>query len=141
MGLSVRRIGTLAGGLAVLLPLLGAGCTPAATLQRASAGSQPAAGSTGGSSSGTASYGATGSGSTEGTGHGSATDTTAVLPSSSGVALPTDPGQPASPEGRRYPLVPSDPAQLARLLVSVEAALRSRPPRRRSCRPWAISSR
>jgi membrane-bound lytic murein transglycosylase B len=48
-----------------------------------------------------------------------------VLPPASRVALPIDPNQPASPEGLRYPRVPSDPVQLAALLASVEQALRA----------------
>jgi hypothetical protein len=103
------------GSLVLLLTLLGVGCTPAATLQGASAGSEPARAAAGGgtdTNSPTTSPAAAGS-------------STAVLPPLSGVALPMDPSQPASPDGRRYPLVPSDPAQLAQLLASVEAALRS----------------
>jgi len=45
--------------------------------------------------------------------------------SPAGLTLPQDPSRPASPDGLRYPLVPADPAQLAALLASVEAALRS----------------
>ena len=41
------------------------------------------------------------------------------------LRLPQDPGWPASAEGRRYPLVPADPAELAALLTAVEEALRS----------------
>ena len=118
MGLFVRRIGNLAGGLAVLLPLLGLGCTPAATLQGASAESQPAPVAVGGSA-------AAGSGPTDSAANGPDADGTALLPAASRVALPLDPSQPASPEGRRYPLVPADPAQLATLLASVEEALRA----------------
>ncbi len=40
-------------------------------------------------------------------------------------ALPSDPALPRAADGRHYPLVPADPAALAALLASVEAALRS----------------
>lgn len=103
----------MGGGLALLLSLLGLGCTPAVTLQGASAESQPApAGEASPDSTGTA-------------GNGTAEAHTAVLPPASSVALPIDPSQPASPEGLRYPRVPSDPAELAQLLAGVEQALRS----------------
>jgi len=103
------------GGLALLLMLLGLGCTPAATLQGASAGSEPAqagAEAAGGDGHSTARPGSSG-------------PSTAVLPAAGSVVLPFDPSQPASADGRRYPQVPSDPAQLAQLLASVETALRS----------------
>jgi hypothetical protein len=41
------------------------------------------------------------------------------------VALPSDPSLRRVGDGRHYPLVPSDPGQLAQLLVAVEEALRS----------------
>lgn len=107
------------GSLVLLLTLLGLGCTPAATLQGASAGSEPARVAAGGTGTGT------GTDSPTTSSPGKAGSSTAVLPPLSRVALPMDPSQPASPDGRRYPLVPSDPAQLAQLLASVEAALRS----------------
>lgn len=46
-------------------------------------------------------------------------------PQASGLALPTDPGQPLSADGLRYPLVPRDPVALSALLAAVEEALRS----------------
>ncbi|MFM7087371.1 MAG: transglycosylase SLT domain-containing protein [Cyanobium sp.] len=48
----------------------------------------------------------------------------APLPPAS-LSLPVDPSWPATAEGRRYPLVPSDPVALASLLGHVEEALRS----------------
>ena len=42
----------------------------------------------------------------------------------SAVALPFRPGQPAAPNGRRYPRVPEDPQATAMLLAKVETALR-----------------
>ena len=41
------------------------------------------------------------------------------------VALPSDPSLRRVGDGRHYPLVPSDPSQVAQLLVAVEEALRS----------------
>ena len=41
------------------------------------------------------------------------------------LILPAEPGLPRDASGRHYPLVPTDPAQLAALLVEVEQALRS----------------
>jgi hypothetical protein len=41
-----------------------------------------------------------------------------------GPALPSDPGLPRLADGRHYPLVPADPAELAALLAAVETALR-----------------
>ncbi len=40
------------------------------------------------------------------------------------VTLPSDPAQPRLADGRHYPLVPADPAELAALLTAVETALR-----------------
>ena len=40
------------------------------------------------------------------------------------VALPAQASQPKTQDGRQYPLVPSDPAELATLLAAVEEALR-----------------
>lgn len=41
-----------------------------------------------------------------------------------GLALPQDPALPRQADGRHYPLVPGDPAELAELLTAVETALR-----------------
>lgn len=46
-------------------------------------------------------------------------------PSLGVVALPTDPRLPRTADGRPYPLVPSNPADIAALLAAVETALRS----------------
>jgi hypothetical protein len=43
---------------------------------------------------------------------------------SKGVALPEDPALPRQADGRHYPLVPADAAELAALLTAVETALR-----------------
>jgi membrane-bound lytic murein transglycosylase B len=49
----------------------------------------------------------------------------ANAPQEATVALPTDPSLPRSSDGRHYPLLPADPADLAALLTSVEEALRN----------------
>lgn len=111
----------MAGGLAVLLPLLGLGCTPAATQPGASTRSQPAqtmAAPSGSSPSRSSDNGAGG-------GTGTGAEGAAVLTPAQPIALPSDPNQPASREGLRYPQVPGDPIQLAALLAAVEEALRS----------------
>lgn len=45
--------------------------------------------------------------------------------SGDGLRLPSNPSQPAAPDGQRYPLVPRQPRVLAALLAGVELALRS----------------
>ena len=44
--------------------------------------------------------------------------------STSGIVLPTHPSLARSADGRHYPLVPRQPGQVARLLASLEAAIR-----------------
>lgn len=44
--------------------------------------------------------------------------------SAAALLLPEAPGLPRQPDGRHYPLLPADPAALARLLMAVEQAVR-----------------
>jgi len=53
-----------------------------------------------------------------------AADLPAAVALPEAVALPTDPALPQLADGRHYPLVPEDPAELAALLAAVETALR-----------------
>ncbi|MCT0200078.1 lytic transglycosylase domain-containing protein [Synechococcus sp. CS-1325] len=50
---------------------------------------------------------------------------TAVVKDATAFLLPADPARPRDASGRQYPLVPTDPAELATLLAGVEEALRS----------------
>lgn len=130
MGPYVRRLtsrltpGATGGGLALLLTLLTPGCTPAAPLQGAAAGDSPSARPAVPSAPAAAGTDANrttaaGAAAVESTTSGGEASSEAV------VALPVNPSWPAGPEGRRYPLVPADPAELAALLAAVEQALRS----------------
>jgi hypothetical protein len=104
-----------AGGLLLLLSLLGPGCAPALPLRGdAAAGdtSRPGGGATGPTDGAAASPAAAAP---------TAPASARALP----VALPLETGRPVAADGLRYPLVPADPTVLATLLASVEEALRS----------------
>lgn len=91
--------GAVGGSLALLLTLLGPGCTPASPLHGAAAGDTPSPAAE--------------------------RQVTTTGSAAAVVALPVDSRWPASADGRRYPLVPGDPAELASLLTAVEEAVRS----------------
>jgi len=127
--------GAAGGGLALLLTLLGPGCTPASPLHGA------AAGNTAGMAAATSSPGSGGPDANKpvpraasgkesaASGSPAAADSPPAKPvdarSEAVVSLPLNPAWPASADGRRYPLVPADPTRLAALLAGVEEALRS----------------
>ncbi|MFM7312812.1 MAG: transglycosylase SLT domain-containing protein [Cyanobium sp.] len=96
MGARPNTPSAAGAGLLLLLAWLGPGCTPALSVRGGASGS-PVVPSSGAS----------------------------PTPAAGTVVLPLDPSRPASGDGLRYPLVPSDPAQLASLLAAVEAALRA----------------
>ncbi len=133
---SPRLTANAAGGsLALLLTLLGPGCTPAAPLHGSTAAETPSsaadhpspqAGANTSAAAASAGSGAHGSDTNGSSATGaSAPGSPAATSAEAVVALPIDPSWPAGPEGLRYPLVPTDPAQLAALLAGVEEALRS----------------
>jgi len=101
--------------LALLLTLLGPGCTTASPLREPGSG---------GSAAGAASSGQSSPGRSDPAPE-SSSQPEATAAAALSVPLPVDPSRPAAPDGRRYPLLPSDPAVLAPLLVAVEEALRS----------------
>ena len=57
------------------------------------------------------------------------------------VLLPAQASQPKTKDGRQYPLVPAEPAELATLLAAVEQALRDPPQRPRTCPISATNNR
>ncbi len=108
------------GGLVLLLTLLTPGCTPAASLQGAASGGSPSAAPSAAPGSPAAPAAPAAEAEATPTAPGPA-----AAEASTRAVLPQDPTRPASSDGLRYPLVPSDPGQLAALLATVEAALRS----------------
>ena len=132
---SPRRQANAAGsGLALLLTLLGPGCTTASPLSGAASGNTPTSATQrlapkgGGESAAPPVTGSATAASTAGNGPAGLDGSPARSGGAGGaavVALPRNPSGPASADGLRYPLVPSDPVQLAALLAAVEDALRS----------------